>query len=311
MNTLELENLKNSITKIQEASLQSTKVTQSNANLKKSIATIHTTFLSNWERDYLPEIRNLNQGIRQGIPTPVLTVCGRGTQEIRWTKYLSYYLNPQNNHGLSDTLCRTIVDQIQANQDITYANYTIIDVCNEVLLDDEINDNRTPEVGFKHSVCDIVIRTDKFTLFIEQKILSSEGTAPNFGLSQLRRYSEAISQNSEYSRLPNINIYLTPTGKLPEGINDWRPLRHSDIVASCIQLLKYPKLSMIAHDNLQRFIIDLTLGSSNQTEVIITRMKTLSDDLIEKGFNLYGYLQLSNLNMEYANLTTILKGEIS
>lgn len=311
MDTLELERLKSTIAKIQETSTQSLKVTNSNARLRKRISIIHDTFLSNWENEYLPEIQNLNGRIRQGIPTPVLTVCGRGTQEIRWTKYLSYFLNPTNNHGLSDLLCRMVIDSIIADDNISYGDYRILEVRDEVSLGEVIAENKSQEKESKDSVCDIVITTDKFTLFCEQKILSSESNALTPDLTQLCRYTKAIDQNITYSKLHKIKIYLTPTGKLPKNACGWKPWRHSDIIDSCIRLLKNPNLSTIAHDNLRRFTIDLALGSSNQTERIITMMKTLSDDLIENGFKLYPYLQLSNLNTEHPHLTKIIKGEIS
>jgi hypothetical protein len=43
-----------------------------------------------------------------GIPTPALSVCGRGTQEIRFTKYFSYYLDESKLHGMNDQLLKSV-----------------------------------------------------------------------------------------------------------------------------------------------------------------------------------------------------------
>ncbi len=47
--------------------------------------------------------------IKKGLPTPVLTVCGKGTREIRFTRYLAYFLDPNGKHGLSSKFLKAVM----------------------------------------------------------------------------------------------------------------------------------------------------------------------------------------------------------
>src|SRR5690554_8221437 len=72
------------------------------AKLKEKIDNITKTFVINWKNENTFFVKKIisNININKGIPLPVLSICGEGTREIRFTKYLSYFLNPQKEHGL-------------------------------------------------------------------------------------------------------------------------------------------------------------------------------------------------------------------
>ena len=52
-----------------------------------------------------------------GLPVPVLSVCGQGTQEVRYTKLLGYYMNPSGRHGLGSRVLKSIVKTALARGD--------------------------------------------------------------------------------------------------------------------------------------------------------------------------------------------------
>jgi molecular chaperone GrpE (heat shock protein) len=59
------------------------------------IENIKKSFTADFEKYELSKIEILHQKIENGVATPVLYVCGKGTQEIRYTKY-GHGLNPLN-----------------------------------------------------------------------------------------------------------------------------------------------------------------------------------------------------------------------
>ena len=246
--------------------------------LSYSIKSIRDALLANWEKEHLPEIHRFRNSVAQGIPIPVLSICGKGTQEIRWTKYLSYFLNPVAKHGLGDRLVRAIIDGRMGKLISPLGPYRVKNVDNEVYIGKIQGD------GCR---CDIVIETDQFTLFIEQKIFSGEGNSSESGLGQLDKYTKVISESEKYNSLPCYKIYLTPNGVVPpKNIHDWIPMRHSDIVKCGIELLREGKLGQVAWSNLYRLLIDLAMGPVDQIEEELDELIQLADKLVANGFEL-------------------------
>jgi hypothetical protein len=85
------------------------KRTRINRKLEKKITNIKNAFLENWEEEKLPFIKEVTNITNRGIPLPVLSICGKGTREIRFTKYLAYFLDPSKNHGLKDEFLKEIL----------------------------------------------------------------------------------------------------------------------------------------------------------------------------------------------------------
>ena len=52
-------------------------------------------------------------------------VCGKGTEEIRYTKYLAYYLDLNQNHGLKDKLFREIFSKTIKKYNLKTTNYIV------------------------------------------------------------------------------------------------------------------------------------------------------------------------------------------
>jgi len=263
-------------------------------SLSFSINLVRRAFLANWEEEHLPEIHRFRNSIDNGIPTPVLSICGRGTQEIRWTKYLSYYLNPKAKHGLGDRLARAIIDGLIGKLIISLGPFQVENVCNEVYIG-EIQGN-----GCR---CDIVIETNRFAIFIEQKILSGESNSSESALSQLDKYTNVISESEKYNSLPCYKIYLTPNGVVPDkNIHDWIPVHHSEIVRLGIELLRNGNLGQVARGNLFRLLVDLAIGPVGQVEEDIDELIQLADKLVTGGFevNLYArYRKLRDQNSAF------------
>ena len=53
-----------------------------------------------WEKEKLEFAQSFLARTWAGMPLPVLSICGRGTQEIRYSKSLGYYLDGSKSHGL-------------------------------------------------------------------------------------------------------------------------------------------------------------------------------------------------------------------
>ncbi len=77
--------------------------------LPETINGITHSFRSHGRQENLPLAERLLKAFEEGIPVPVLTVCGRGTREIRFTSYLAYFLDPGNRHGLGTLFVETVL----------------------------------------------------------------------------------------------------------------------------------------------------------------------------------------------------------
>lgn len=265
--------------------------------LSISIISIRRAFLANWEKEHLPEIHRFQNIVAQGIPTPVLSICGQGTREIRWTKYLSYFLNPEAKHGLGDRLARAIIDGLIGKLISSLGPYRVKNVSNEVYIG---------EIQGDGCRCDIVIETDRFAIFIEQKILSGESNSSESELSQLDKYTNVISESEKYNSLPYFKIYLTPKGLVPvKNIHDWIPMRHREIVRLGIELLRDGNLGQVARGNLYRLLVDLAIGPVDQVEEELDELIQLADKLVTGGFevNLYArYRRLRDQNSAFIQI---------
>lgn len=298
--------LQNSIEKIRNVKSLSVMVVIDPQSLQDKISQIRETFIDNWKSIYEPRIRHLYDTVQKGIPTPVLSICGRGTREIRWTKYLSYFLNPNSSHGVGVWFVRSLIDDLINDNSELDKSYTVERVVDEVFIGKVSLNTREDEC-----YCDIVIFTDKFTVFIEQKILSGESNSSNTGLTQLNRYSEAIMENDSFSGLPHLKIYLSPTGRLPEGNSDWVPVKHSDIIACGRQLLNDSTLSEVARGNLLRFLFDLSIGPYGQADEMLNELITLAEELSQHGFKLNSFIRYSYLCDKHSEIIDLILGGVS
>lgn len=258
--------------------------------LSKSIENIKQSFQKNWHEEHLPYIKHVSSAIKNGLPTPVLTVCGKGTMEIRFSRYLAYFLDPSKKHGLGGTFLKTVLRE--ETQSFGKDWFEHCRVYHEYWLG-IYNYKSGKKID---CYCDIAVIGDEFACIIEQKILSSEDTGgSSSGTRQLRRYSMAISNNPEFSNKVIIKIYLTPTGKMGGEIDGWSALSHEDLISRATKLLAEDNLTNTAKENLRRLLIDLSIGPYQKTEKNIDEIEKTADLLLDKGFNLSLLLKFRRL----------------
>lgn len=235
------------------------------SQIPETIERIRSAYHRDWEVRRLGEAQALRASLADGIPVPVLSVCGHGTAETRYTQYLAYFLNPLKPHGLGVryldgllSLMRLSNPSIPSDMDVTGA---IVEA--EVYIGSAPGHNDRP-VG---CTCDIVVECPGYVVFIEHKVKSGQSANPNSGDRQLVRYDIAIDGNSAYRSPSRIRIYLTPGGNASFGLVEWFGLSHFDLAQVALDLLRSGGgLSTTARENLLRFAIDLALGPYERAE---------------------------------------------
>lgn len=123
-------------------------------------------------------IRILQELMVEGLPTPVLSVCGKGTQEIRFTKYFTYYLDEKQFHGLRDKCLKVAFDQEAKATGLPEDWHQGCTVFSEY--------NLGTIHGYNiNNYIDILIQGEGFVLCIEQKLFSGESNTNETNLGQL------------------------------------------------------------------------------------------------------------------------------
>jgi len=274
------------------SSIKHAYIRDDNTQLKKTIIKIKNSFLSNWRKEQIPFVTSVVNRIdlKSGIPLPILSICGKGTQEIRFTKYLSYFLDQNKQHGLQDRLLEAMLNP----------------ECNRLGLDKDwrVGCEVVPEIklgevsnGITSVGCfaDIGIVGNDYLIVIEQKILSSESNHPNSELNQLRRYNKALENSDDFRNKKHIKIYLTPQRKNSNSIFGWINLTHSDIIDRGLVLLKSPDLTKTGRENLLRLLIDLAVGPYEIAGDIADEINVLGNRIITEEFNLSTFIRFKRL----------------
>ena len=221
------------------------------------ISVIAELYEKEWEKRSLGFAREFLSRTWAGIPLPTLSVCGRGTQEIRYSKYLGYFLDPTKPHGVGTKYL---------NQMLAFLGYEKIDTYNAITETEKWIGTACDEKGSTDCIGDIVISTSDYYIFIEQKIKSGESSSPKSETNQLARYDQAIHNNIELQGKKEIRIFLTPNGKLSTKSLNWIPMSYDDLVNIGLKTLSSGGLSGIARENLKRFLMDLKLGPFEKEE---------------------------------------------
>ncbi len=295
MITLDLQRLENVIEEIRIAVAQQEDI----SNLAVSIAGIKEAFETHWETNHIPFSEKILEKLNEGIPTPVLTVCGQGTREIRFTQYLAYYLDPSKNHGLGSSLLKYVFGTIAKELSTDW-----VDKC-EVIPELWIGNYTNNHGKVTGCNCDIGILGSTFAIMIEQKILSGEDTGRTSGLRQLQRYSEVLSKNPKYKDKQVIKVFLTPFGKVPLKASGWVAMSYDEIVEGCYNLLKRDGLTVTARENLRSLLVDLIIGPYENTEDLIIEIKRLANNLISGHYSLkdiIGFRRITDDNRMLINI---------
>ncbi|MGM0411003.1 MAG: PD-(D/E)XK nuclease family protein [Bacillota bacterium] len=276
---MNLERLQNTIKGIKSAY----KDTSHEKRIAVKINNIKKNFVSNWKQENLPYVKKIVEKINpdQGIPVPVLTVCGKGTREIRFTKYLSYYLNPYNNHGLENKFLKTLLDReckMKGFPDNWYKNCRVE---SEYYLGQITGENR--KVAGKVDIC---IIGDNFVVLIEHKILSGESYHPETDSRQFKRYTRTVNRNEKLKDKQKLKILLNPTYfNLKKKYPDWEIITHREVINRGINLLQQESLSNAARENFIRLLMDLAAGPYGVKTNILEKIHELGIKLINKKFN--------------------------
>lgn len=241
--------------------------TTSTQNFSELVEKITAAYHRDWDKDKLEFAQNFLARTWAGMPLPVLSICGRGTQEIRYSKYLGYFLDGTKSHGLGLRYLDELLSLVTNEK---------IDTFQAVVETEKWIGKAHGLSDFVDCVCDNVVTCTQHIIFIEQKINSGESVNQNSEESQLRRYNEAIESNEEFYGKKQLRIYLTPTGRYSSNSLDWNPISHEDLVRIGLSVMKKGGISSVARDNLKRFLLDLLLGPFKKTEDEIQELVELA-----------------------------------
>jgi hypothetical protein len=227
-----------------------------------------------------------------GLPVPVLSVCGEGTAEVRYTKLLAYFLDSRNRHGLGGLLSRAVFsDMIDCGHTLPF------DACtaqSEVFIGETTIGGKSVQNNL-----DILIDVGGHKILIEQKINSAEGEY------QLTRYSEAIRKTAK--DVPLHCFFLTPDGR--DGQEDeWTPLSYSVMISRMCSVLECHALSGPARHNLRSLLWDLLLGPLAQDKVWMDELQKLTG-IVAKDYTKYTELKrwFNRYGLEAATIRVVAK----
>jgi len=272
-------------------------------NIEAIITNIRTAFIKNWRTENISFLKRLNTqiDINEGIPLPVLSICGKGTQEIRYTKYLSYLIDPRKKHGLANHLLHTFFDPECRKEGLPSTwSYNCI-VTPEINLGEISGSSRLIS-----SSGDIGIEGNDYFILIEQKLLSDESDHPDSNLSQLERYDKAVSGNNRFNQKKLVKIYLTPLKVTHQIKNGWINLTHNELIDRGIELLKSSVISRVGRENLLRLLVDLAVGPYEVLESTLEEIIDLGVKLENEDFNLPRIIKFNRLVENHEQVLKIL-----
>ena len=230
-------------------------------SLTGAIAQIRDAVMRSFVRQRPRYSRFLRALEHTGVPLGALSVCGRGTREIRYTQLLAYFLSPIEPHGLGAKVLECIFDPELRAAGITDINPSWRN--SKVEAESSLGPLHIGDGDeVRYSTIDLLVTTPSLVILIEHKINSAEqGSVSSGEISQLRRYSQAFDRN--FPSLKNrkrLKLYMTPDGRAPKEALEWRPLPHRCIVTRLITLLRDADMTETARHNLRSFLWDLVCG---------------------------------------------------
>ena len=260
MNELQLEQLRTAMARI--ANLEHGRIEPSStevAVLGQVIPKIRKALLHDFESS-IARYEVLRDALAQsGCPVATLTVCGRGTREIRYTQLLRYFLDPSQPHGLGCKFLQAFLAPELDAVDLTFRDVLWDKASVQAEFSLGIIKTGTKKIG---STVDLYVRAGDLVVLVENKIRSPESGAVGAGeLSQLQRYSIAFAKHfPELQALPVVKVFLTPEGRSPKEDSDWIAVSHGDLLERLVQVLEDDTLSRVAKHNLASFMWDLMCG---------------------------------------------------
>lgn len=258
--------VRGTILKIRRTSINSFYAKRIRAAYQKEFETLHK-----------PRIKALIKGFQSaGLPVPVLSVCGRGTQEIRFTQLLRYFLDPHEPHGLGSRLL-----EVAFAEEVRKVGSEPV-AWKDARVQAEIDLGPTIRSGgqAQGNVLDLLVVVGDLAILLEQKILSAESVGSQEqeealterpterDMTQLGGYSCAFKKARD--RLaPDaqriVKIFLTPD-RTPakDAQSEWKSISHEDLIRRFLTANR-KELSSVARHNLVMFLWDLLCGPMGLT----------------------------------------------
>jgi len=131
----------------------------------------------------------------------IFEAIGAVRQELRHSDFLSFLLNPNENHGLGDVFLKSVLREARGTDPGSSPAYDLIDL--------DVWNLEDTEVRREWHGIDILLLSpaNKLAVIIENKVDSGEQ------LGQLRKYVEEVKRH--YRRWKLHPIFLTPDGRQP------------------------------------------------------------------------------------------------
>lgn len=165
--------------------------------------------------------------------TNLFQAIGMETQEIRHSNFIAWLLDPNESHGLGDTLIKLFLTRLFSKGPDEAGSKVLPDGVSSLILSDLSSSTVTRE---SESNTDILFKTDnpKLVLCMENKVWSGVGDG------QLDKYWTYVE--SRYARYPyRIYVLLTPSGNAAPmektaHAEQWIPFSYDDL-RDCLNVL--------------------------------------------------------------------------
>lgn len=184
-----------------------------------------------------------------GLPVAVLSACGHGTAEVRFTQLIRHFLDPRAPHGLGSRPLRALFGERFAEGEVRVE----AEVCLATIRQGAEE---------RSSILDLLVATDDEAILVEQKLFSAEAqdVVGDEREGQLSRYSQAFALSFPAYATRCRKFFLTPTGRAPTDDVSWKPVSHAEWIAKLATIIDDPTLSAMARFNLVSFLWELLAG---------------------------------------------------
>ena len=268
--------------------------------IRKSIDLIRDKFVQEWEAEYHKEAQELFDVLQSGFPTPTLAVCGLGGNEIRYTSYLAYYLNPQNQHGLGALPLRRLFGSYVPELD--EADMDTVTVDDGIWLGEVLVGSKA--IGCD---CDIGIRFKDVLILVENKRASGQHSDKETGMKQLTRYDAALRNHPTLSKKKVYKFFLTPSGKKASNAPEWQPISYGELVEKLKEIAFDGNLPDAARENLRRFLLDLCFEPNDEHGSVMQEIYDAVGEAV-KNYNVGAVYRYQKVLKQRALLIEIIKG---
>ena len=154
-------------------------------------------------------------------PFNVFEAIGATRQELRHSDFLSFLLDPTENHGLKDYFLKTLFKKVLLRSVGPEIGAIEIDVA----------DLSAAEVERERFQIDVLVHSEraKMVFAIENKIDSGEHD------NQLERYGQSVE--TAFPGYRRVLIYLTPDGEEPSDPNHWIAMSYGTLMEAVQSVL--------------------------------------------------------------------------